>query len=67
MPASKGETSYYFQDDFNLTGCIPLLDENHAVLALNQFVGTFLVRKAGVVNSDNYILMKARPQDASRF
>ena len=56
MPASRGETSSYYQDDFNLTGYIPLLDENRAVLVLNQFVGTSYVRKAGVVNSDNYIL-----------
>ena len=55
MPASRGETSSYYQDDFNLTGYIPLLDENRAVLVLNQFVGTSHVRKAGVVNSDNYI------------
>ena len=55
MPASRGETSSYYQDDFNLTGYIPLLDENRAVLVPNQFVGTSHVRKAGVVNSDNYI------------
>ena len=50
MPASRGETSSYHQDDFNLTGYIPLLDEKRAVLVLNQFVGTSHVRKAGVVN-----------------
>ena len=55
MPASRGENSSYYQDDFNLTGYIPLLDENRAVLVLNQFVGTSHVRKAGVVKSDNYI------------
>ena len=54
MPASRGGTSSYYQDDFNLTRYI-LLDENRAVLVLNQFVGTSHVRKAGVVNSDNYI------------
>ena len=32
MTASRGETSSYYQDDFNLTGYIPLLDENSAVL-----------------------------------
>ena len=53
--ASLGETSSYYQDDFNLTGYIQLLDENLTVLVLNQFVGTSHVRKAGVVNSDNYI------------
>jgi len=55
MPASRGEISSYYQTDFNLTGYISLLDENRVVLVLNQFVGTSNVRKAGVVNSDNYI------------
>ena len=55
MPASRGETSSYYQDDFNLMGYIPLLDENRAFLVLNQFIGTSNVRKAGVVNLDNYI------------
>ena len=55
MPASRGENSSFYQDDFNLTGYIPLLENNQGVLVLNQFVGTSHVRKAGTVNRDNYL------------
>ena len=55
IPALRGETSSYYQDDLNLTGYIPLLDENPTVLVLNKFIGTSNVRKGRVVNSDNKI------------
>ena len=55
MPASRGETSSYYQDDFNLTGYIPVLDGNKGVLVLNQFVGTSHVRRAGTVDRSRYV------------
>ena len=55
MPASREENSSYYQDDFNLTGYIPVLDQNKGVLVLNQFVGTSHVRRAGTVNRSRYI------------
>ena len=55
MSASRGETSSYYQDDFNLTCYIHVLDENKGGLVLNQFMGTSYVLRAGTVDQSRYI------------
>ena len=54
MPNTRGENSSYYQDDFNITGYIPLRENNNGILVLNQFIGTSNVRKKGTINRDNY-------------
>lgn len=50
MPASRGENSSFYQDDYNITGFIPVLAQNKGVLVLNQFFGTSTVRVSGTVD-----------------
>ena len=54
MPASRGENSSFYQDDYNITGFIPVLAQTKGVLVLNQFFGTSTVRVSGTVDQSRY-------------
>ena len=38
QPSSRAGNSEYYQEDYNLTGYIPVLAEDKGVLVLNQFL-----------------------------
>ena len=55
QPSSRAGNSEYYQEDYNLTGYIPVLAEDKGVLVLNQFFGSSTVLKKGTVDQSLYI------------
>ena len=45
QPSSRAGNSEYFQEDYNISGYLPILDEGKGVLVLNQFFGSSTVIK----------------------
>ncbi len=54
LPSSQGEAPAFYQNDYNLTGFIPLTKNKKGVLVLNQFYSEAVVTQEGTVNPDNY-------------
>ncbi|MEC9296172.1 MAG: hypothetical protein VYD28_00660 [SAR324 cluster bacterium] len=55
QPSSRAGNSEYFQEDYNLSGYIPVLAEGKGVLVLNQFFGSSTVIKKGTVDQSLYV------------
>ncbi len=55
QPSSRVGNSEYFQEDYNLSGYIPVLAEGKGVLVLNQFFGSSTVIKKGTVDQSLYV------------
>ena len=55
QPSSREGNSEYYQEDFNLSGYIPVLSENKGVLVLNQFFGSSTVLKKGTVDQSQFV------------
>ena len=55
QPSSRAGNSEYFQEDYNLSGYIPVLAEGKGVLVLNQFFGSSTVIKKGKVDQSLYV------------
>ena len=55
QPSTRAGNSEYYQEDFNLTGYIPVLDENKGVLVLNQFFGSSTVLQKGTVDRSQFV------------
>ena len=55
QPSSREGNSEYYQEDFNLSGYIPVLSENKGVLVLNQFFGSSTVLKKGTVEKSQFV------------
>ncbi|MDG1486718.1 MAG: BamA/TamA family outer membrane protein, partial [SAR324 cluster bacterium] len=55
QPSSRAGNSEYFQEDYNLSGYIPVLAEGKGVLVLNQFYGSSTVIKKGTVDKSLYV------------
>ena len=55
QPSSRAGNSEYFQEDYNLSGYIPVLAEGKGVLVLNQFFGSSTVIKQGTVDQSLYV------------
>ncbi len=55
QPSSREGNSEYYQEDFNLSGYIPVLSEKKGVLVLNQFFGSSTVIKKGTVDQSLYV------------
>ncbi|MGK5093036.1 hypothetical protein WDW89_13595 [Deltaproteobacteria bacterium TL4] len=54
MPASRDANSAFYQEDYNLTAFIPVLDDKKGILVLNQFYGSSTVTKKGKIDRDNF-------------
>ena len=54
QPSSRAGNSEYYQEDYNLTGYIPVLDEGKGVLVLNQFYGSSTVIKKGTIDQSQF-------------
>lgn len=52
LSTTRGEAPAYYQNDYNLTGFIPILADNRGVLVLNQFFSTAIVTEEGEVLDD---------------
>ena len=62
QPSSRAGNSEYYQEDYNLTGYIPVIAENKGVLVLNQFFGSSTVIKKGTIDQSQYVCNNsARP------
>ena len=62
QPSSREGNSEYYQEDFNLSGYIPVLSENKGVLVLNQFFGSSTVLKKGTVDQSQFVCVNtAKP------
>lgn len=55
QPSTRSGNSEYYQEDFNLTGYIPVLSGNKGVLVLNQFFGSSTVLKKGTVDKSQFV------------
>ena len=55
QPSSREGNSEYYQEDFNLSGYIPVLSENKGVLVLNQFFSSSTVLKKGTVDQSQFV------------
>ena len=55
QPSSRAGNSKYYQEDYNLTGFIPVISENRGVLVLNQFFGSSTVLKKGTIDRSQYV------------
>ena len=55
QPSSREGNSEYYQEDFNLSGYIPVLSKNKGVLVLNQFFGSSTVLKKGTVDQSQFV------------
>ena len=55
QPSSREGNSKYYQEDFNLSGYIPVLAENKGILVLNQFFGSSTVLKKGTVDQSQFV------------
>ncbi len=55
QPSSREGNSEYFQEDYNLSGYIPVLADGKGVLVLNQFFGSSTVLKKGTVDQSRYV------------
>tara|TARA_B100000945_G_C20393581_1_gene603630 strand:- start:22 stop:1275 length:1254 start_codon:yes stop_codon:yes gene_type:complete len=55
QPSTRSGNSEYYQEDFNLTGYIPVLDKKKGVLVLNQFFGSSTVLKKGTVDLSQFV------------
>ena len=49
FPSSRGEAPAFYQNDYNLTGFIPLTKNKKGVFVLNQFYSEAVVTQAGTV------------------
>ena len=49
FPSSRGEAPAFYQNDYNLTGFIPLTKKKKGVFVLNQFYSEAVVTQAGTV------------------
>ena len=54
QPSSRAGNSEYFQEDYNLSGYIPVLAEGKGVLVLNQFYGSSTVIKKGTIDQSQF-------------
>ena len=54
QPSSRAGNSEYFQEDYNLSGYIPVLSEGKGVLVLNQFYGSSTVIKKGTIDQSQF-------------
>ena len=66
LPSSRREAPAYYQEDYSITGFIPILASKKGVLVLHQFYGASQVTKAGVVNPDNYDCTKLSFKDCKQ-
>ena len=48
-PSTRGEAPAYYQEDYNLTGFIPIFDGDRGILVINQFFSSSAVTQAGTV------------------
>ena len=55
QPSSRAGNSEYFQEDYNLSGYIPVLAEGKGVLVLNQFYGSSTVIKKGTIDQSQFV------------
>ncbi len=55
QPSSRAGNSEYYQEDYNLSGYIPILAEGKGVLVLNQFFGSSTVIKKGTVDQGQFV------------
>ena len=55
QPSSRAGNSEYFQEDYNISGYLPILDEGKGVLVLNQFFGSSTVIKKGKVDRSQFV------------
>jgi hypothetical protein len=55
QPSSRAGNSEYFQEDYNLSGYIPILAEGKGVLVLNQFFGSSTVIKKGTIDQSQFV------------
>ncbi|MBC8220514.1 MAG: BamA/TamA family outer membrane protein [Proteobacteria bacterium] len=55
QPSTRSGNSEYFQEDYNLSGYIPVLAEGKGVLVLNQFFGSSTVIKKGTIDQSQFV------------
>ncbi len=61
MPASREGNSAFYQEDYNLTAFIPVLEDNKGVLVLNQFYGSSTVTQKGTVDQSQFVCPPGTP------
>ncbi len=62
QPSSRVGNSEYFQEDYNFSGYIPVLNKGKGTLVLNQFFGSSTVIKKGTVDRGQFVCNNALNQ-----